>query len=46
MGAGAKLREPAIELPSMPAPTGNYIAGVRVGTLLFISGRGPRFSVR
>ena len=46
MGAGAKLRELALELPPIPAPAGNYIAGVRIGTLLFISGRGPRFSVR
>jgi len=42
MGAEARLKELAIELPSAPAPIGNYIAGVQVGNLLFMSGCGPR----
>jgi enamine deaminase RidA (YjgF/YER057c/UK114 family) len=42
MGAEAKLKELAIELPPAPTPIGNYVAGVQVGNLLFMSGCGPR----
>lgn len=42
MNAEARLTELAIELPPVPAPIGNYVAGVRVGKLLFMSGCGPR----
>ncbi len=42
MDAEAKLKELGIELPPAPTPIGNYVAGVRVGNLLFMSGCGPR----
>ena len=42
MDAEARLKELGIELPPAPTPIGNYIAGVRVGNLLFMSGCGPR----
>lgn len=42
MGAEARLKELQIELPPVPKPIGNYIAGVQVGDLLFMSGCGPR----
>src|SRR5262245_28314058 len=41
MGAEAKLKEHGITLPSPTKPLGNYIPGVRVGNLLFLSGHGP-----
>lgn len=37
-----RLRELSIELPSSGKPVGNYVPGVRVGNLLFMSGCGPR----
>ena len=42
MSAEAKLTELGIELPAPPSPVGNYVGGVRVGNLLFMSGCGPR----
>ena len=42
MSAEAKLKELGIELPKPPKPAGNYIGGVKVGNLLFMSGCGPR----
>ena len=42
MSAEAKLKELKIELPRTPTPAGNYVAGVQVGNLLFMSGCGPR----
>jgi enamine deaminase RidA (YjgF/YER057c/UK114 family) len=42
MSAEAKLKELGITLPSPPKPVGNYIGGVQVGALLFMSGCGPR----
>lgn len=42
MGAEARLKELKIELPPAPTPIGNYVAGVPVGNLLFMSGCGPR----
>ena len=44
MSAEAKLKELGIELPPAPRPIGNYVAGVRAGKLLFMSGIGPRRS--
>ena len=41
MGAEAKLKELGITLPPPAKPLGNYIPGVRVGNLLFLSGHGP-----
>jgi enamine deaminase RidA (YjgF/YER057c/UK114 family) len=41
MGADARLKELGITLPDPPKPLGNYIPGVRVGNLLFLSGHGP-----
>ena len=42
MSAEAKLKELGITLPQPPKPVGNYVGGVQVGTLLFMSGCGPR----
>jgi enamine deaminase RidA (YjgF/YER057c/UK114 family) len=42
MSAEAKLTELGITLPSAPKPVGNYVGGVQVGNLLFMSGCGPR----
>jgi enamine deaminase RidA (YjgF/YER057c/UK114 family) len=44
MDTEKRLRELGIALPPAPKPVGNYIAGVRVGNLLFMSGCGPRRS--
>ncbi|HET8576591.1 MAG TPA: RidA family protein [Methylomirabilota bacterium] len=41
MGAEARLKELGITLPTPSKPVGNYIPGVRVGNLLFLSGHGP-----
>jgi enamine deaminase RidA (YjgF/YER057c/UK114 family) len=37
-----KLAQMGLSLPSPSPPAGNYIGAVRVGTLLFVSGHGPR----
>jgi enamine deaminase RidA (YjgF/YER057c/UK114 family) len=42
LNAEARLKELKIELPRPPTPAGNYVAGVQVGNLLFMSGCGPR----
>lgn len=42
MSAEATLKKLGIELPSAPKPVGNYVGGVQVGNLLFMSGCGPR----
>jgi enamine deaminase RidA (YjgF/YER057c/UK114 family) len=42
MSAEGKLKELGITLPSPPKAVGNYIGGVQVGALLFMSGCGPR----
>ena len=42
MSAEARLEALNISLPSAPQPVGNYVSGVRVGNLLFMSGCGPR----
>jgi enamine deaminase RidA (YjgF/YER057c/UK114 family) len=41
MGAEAQLKELGITLPEPAKPMGNYVPGVRVGNLLFMSGHGP-----
>ncbi len=41
MGAEARIKELGITLPSPVKPMGNYVPGVRVGNLLFLSGHGP-----
>ena len=40
MSAEAKIKELGITLPE-PKPLGNYVPGVLVGNLLFLSGHGP-----
>ena len=37
----ARLEELGIALPSEPPPIANYVPGVRVGNLIFLSGLGP-----
>ena len=41
MSAEARIKELGITLPQPPKPVGNYVPGVRVGSLLFLSGHGP-----
>jgi enamine deaminase RidA (YjgF/YER057c/UK114 family) len=41
MSAEARLKELGISLPDPAKPMGNYVPGVRVGNLLFLSGHGP-----
>lgn len=42
MSAEQRVRELGLELPPAPKPIGNYVGGVLVGDLLFMSGCGPR----
>jgi enamine deaminase RidA (YjgF/YER057c/UK114 family) len=42
MSVESRIEELGIELPRPPTPIGNYIGGVQVGSLLFMSGCGPR----
>ena len=42
MNPERRLVELGIELPPAPKPMGNYVPGMRVGALLFMSGVGPR----
>ena len=37
MAIDARLAELGIELPEAPKPVGNYVGGVQVGNLLFMS---------
>ncbi|MFN7287582.1 MAG: RidA family protein [Burkholderiales bacterium] len=37
-----RLTELGLQLPPVPKPIGNYVAGVLTGNLLFMSGIGPR----
>jgi len=37
-----RLAALGLKLPPVPKPIGNYVAGVAVGNLLFMSGIGPR----
>ena len=41
MGAEARLRELAIDLPVAPAARANYVSCVRTGSLLYLAGHGP-----
>jgi enamine deaminase RidA (YjgF/YER057c/UK114 family) len=41
MSAEARIKEIGLALPPPPKPGGNYVPGVRVGNLLFLSGHGP-----
>jgi enamine deaminase RidA (YjgF/YER057c/UK114 family) len=41
MGAEARIKQLGITFPALSAPLGNYVPGVRVGDLLFLSGHGP-----
>ena len=41
MGAEARIKELGITLQSPPKPGGNYVPGVRVGNVLYLSGHGP-----
>lgn len=42
MSAEARLKELGIELPRPPKPVANYVPFRRAGSLLFLSGQGPR----
>jgi len=41
MSAEARIKELGIELPEAPSPLGSYVASVRSGNLVFISGMLP-----
>ena len=41
MGAETRIKQLGLTLPTPGKPLGNYVPGVRVGTLLFLSGHGP-----
>jgi len=41
MSAEARIKDLGLALPQPPKPLGNYVPGVRVGNLLFLSGHGP-----
>src|SRR6266851_3653624 len=41
MSADTRIKELGITLPQPSKPLGNYVPGVRVGNLLFLSGHGP-----
>jgi enamine deaminase RidA (YjgF/YER057c/UK114 family) len=41
MTAEARIKELGLALPQPPKPGGNYVPGVRVGNLLYLSGHGP-----
>jgi len=41
VSAEARIKQLGITLPPPPKPLGNYVPGVRVGSLLFLSGHGP-----
>jgi enamine deaminase RidA (YjgF/YER057c/UK114 family) len=42
MSAEARLKKLGIVLPSVPAPVANYVPFRLAGSLLFLSGQGPR----
>jgi len=42
MGAETRIKQLGLTLPTPGTPLGNYVPGVRVGTLLYLSGHGPR----
>src|SRR5215831_6608141 len=41
MGAEARIKQLGITLPTPNKPMANYVPGVQVGNLLFLSGHGP-----
>jgi len=41
MSVEQRLKEPAILLPAVGGPIGNYVHAKRVGNLLYLSGKGP-----
>jgi len=41
MDAEGKLKKMGVTLPEQSRPVANYVAAVRVGNLLFVSGHGP-----
>ena len=42
MSAEQRIEELALTLPPSPGSAGNYVPGVQVGSLLFMSGCGPK----
>ena len=42
MSAEATMKNLGIELPNPPTPMGSYVGAKRVGSLVYISGQGPR----
>jgi enamine deaminase RidA (YjgF/YER057c/UK114 family) len=42
MSAEQRIKDLALDLPRPPGSAGNYVAGVQVGSLLFLSGASPR----
>ena len=42
MSIEQRIQELGLQLPPVPKPIGNYVAGVITGNLLFMSGIGPR----
>ena len=42
MSAEQRVKDLALDLPPPPQAVGNYVPGVRVGNLLFLSGCGPQ----
>ena len=42
MSAEQRVKDLALDLPPPPKAAGNYVPGVQVGNLLFLSGCGPR----
>lgn len=40
--AEQRVKELGLDLPPPPGAAGNYVGGVQTGTLLFLSGCGPR----
>ena len=44
MSAERRVKDLALDLPPPPQAVGNYVPGVRVGNLLFLSGCGPQLT--
>ena len=42
MTAEDRLKELGLSLPETPAPAGNYVSAVTSGTMVYVSGHGPR----
>lgn len=39
-----RLKELNIELPNAPNPVANYVNGVQAGNLIFLAGKGPKYT--